>query len=90
MNTKTLVANQLPVLSVGSLESYINYVNSIPLLSDKEEFELATKWQQDEDVEAARYLVLSHLRLVVSLARTYAGYGLPLADIIQEGTIGLM
>ncbi|MFN8769718.1 MAG: RNA polymerase sigma factor RpoH [Neisseriaceae bacterium] len=83
------VAN-LPVASQGSLEEYIAFINSIPLLTDEEELSLAKKWQQEEDVEAARYLVLSHLRLVVSIARNYAGYGLPLADIIQEGTIGLM
>ncbi len=90
MNIEKSMANQLPVLSPGSLESYITFINSIPLLTVKEEYDLASKWQENEDVEAARYLVLSHLRLVVSIARTYAGYGLPLADIIQEGTIGLM
>lgn len=82
--------NNLPVLSPGSLEAYITFINSIPLLTAEEEYDLAKKWQQKEDVEAARYLVLSHLRLVVSIARSYTGYGLPLADIIQEGTIGLM
>jgi RNA polymerase sigma-32 factor len=76
--------------SNGSLESYITFINSIPLLTNTEEYELAEKWRVEEDVEAARFLVLSHLRLVVSLARGYSGYGLPLADLIQEGTIGLM
>ncbi|MFN7094221.1 MAG: RNA polymerase sigma factor RpoH [Burkholderiales bacterium] len=85
-----LPLSSLPVVSNSSLEAYINFVNSVPLLTEKEEYQLAEKWRNEEDVEAARYLVLSHLRLVVSLARTYAGYGLPLADIIQEGTIGLM
>lgn len=80
----------LPIVSSGSLEAYIQFVNNIPLLTDKEEYELAEQWRVGEDVEAARYLVLSHLRLVVSIARSYIGYGLPLADIIQEGTIGLM
>jgi RNA polymerase sigma-32 factor len=80
----------LPMVATGSLEEYISFVNSIPLLTSTEEYELAEKWRKDEDIEAARYLVLSHLRLVVSIARTYSGYGLPLADIIQEGTIGLM
>jgi RNA polymerase sigma-32 factor len=88
-NNFNLTTN-LPVASSGSLEAYISFVNSIPLLTDKEEYQLAEKWREKEDVEAARYLVLSHLRLVVSIARTYSGYGLPLADIIQEGTIGLM
>ena len=85
-----LTTNQFPVVGHGSLESYISYVNSIPLLTDMEEYDLAERWRTDEDVEAARFLVLSHLRLVVSVARGYAGYGLPLADLIQEGTIGLM
>ena len=86
----SLVTNSLPVVSNGSLEEYISFVNSIPLLTPDEEYTLATKWQESEDIEAARFLVLSHLRLVVSLSRNYSGYGLPLADIIQEGTIGLM
>jgi len=88
-NNLSLTTN-LPVASHGSLEAYISFVNSIPLLTDEEEYQLAERWREKEDVEAARYLVLSHLRLVVSIARTYSGYGLPLADIIQEGTIGLM
>lgn len=87
---KSLPTANLPIISNGSLEEYISFVNSVPLLTDTEEFSLAQKWQQEEDVEAARYLVLSHLRLVVSIARNYIGYGLPLADVIQEGTIGLM
>ncbi len=80
----------LPVVASSSLEAYINYVNSIPILTSEEEHDLAVRWKENGDVEAARYLVLSHLRLVVSIARGYLGYGLPLADIIQEGTIGLM
>ncbi len=87
---KNLATNMLPVVSSGSIEAYITFVNSIPLLTDQEELDLAKRWHENEDVEAARYLVLSHLRLVVSIARGYLGYGLPLADIIQEGTIGLM
>ena len=80
----------LPPVASGSIEAYINYINSIPLLTEQEEYDLALKWIQHEDVEAARYLVLTHLRLVVSIARSFSGYGFPLADIIQEGTIGLM
>lgn len=74
----------------GNLESYIATVNSIPLLTPEEEFSLATRHQEDNDLEAARLLVMSHLRVVVSIARSYAGYGLPQADLIQEGNIGLM
>jgi len=81
----------LPVPSaVGSLESYIQTVNRFPMLTREEELELATRFRQDNDLEAARQLIVSHLRLVVSVARGYAGYGLPQADLIQEGNIGLM
>lgn len=81
----------LPVLSaVGSIESYIQAVNRFPMLSQQEEFGLATRYRRDNDLEAARQLIVSHLRLVVSVARGYAGYGLPQADLIQEGNIGLM
>ncbi len=81
----------LPTLtSVGSLEGYIQTVNSIPLLTQEEELELATRFRRDNDLDAARQLVMSHLRVVVSVARGYAGYGLPQADLIQEGNIGLM
>jgi RNA polymerase sigma-32 factor len=81
----------LPVPSaVGSLESYIQTVNRFPILSEASELELARRFHQDEDVDAARQLVVSHLRLVVSVARGYLGYGLPHADLIQEGNIGLM
>jgi RNA polymerase sigma-32 factor len=88
MTTDTL---QFPVPStLGSLDNYIQAVNRFPLLSAEEEHELATRFKQDEDLEAARKLVLSHLRLVVSIARGYLGYGLPHADLIQEGNVGLM
>jgi len=79
----------LPV-PVGSLESYIQAVNRFPLLSFEEERSLARKFRSENDVEAARQLVLSHLRLVVAIARGYMGYGLPQGDLIQEGNIGLM
>ncbi|HEX8979673.1 MAG TPA: RNA polymerase sigma factor RpoH [Parasulfuritortus sp.] len=76
--------------SLGSLESYISAVNRFPLLSAEEEHELATRFHADGNLEAARKLVLSHLRLVVSIARGYLGYGLPHSDLIQEGNVGLM
>ena len=79
----------LPV-PVGSLESYIQAVNRFPILSLEEEREFARKFRSENDVEAARHLVLSHLRVVVAIARGYAGYGLPQGDLIQEGNIGLM
>jgi len=81
----------LPTLSpVGSLEGYIQAVNGVPLLTHEEELELATRFRRDSDLDAARQLVMSHLRVVVSVARGYNGYGLPQADLIQEGNIGLM
>jgi RNA polymerase sigma-32 factor len=80
----------IPSLSVGSLENYISSVKGFPMLSHEEELDLATRFQRDNDLDAARRLVLSHLRVVVSVARGYVGYGLPQADLIQEGNIGLM
>ncbi|MFV9988953.1 MAG: RNA polymerase sigma factor RpoH [Coxiella endosymbiont of Dermacentor nuttalli] len=77
-------------LAIGSLSSYISWVNRIPMLSTEEEYELSTQLRQNNDLEAARKLVLSHLRFVVRIARGYAGYGLSQADLIQEGNIGLM
>lgn len=77
-------------LPIGSLESYIHQVNRIPLLTEEEEKELTSQLYQDNNLEAARRLIMSHLRFVVSIARKYAGYGLPQADLIQEGNIGLM
>ena len=75
---------------VGSLDAYIERVSSIPVLSREEELELAKRFHDHEDLEAARLLVLSHLRFVVHVARGYMGYGLPVADLIQEGNVGLM
>ncbi len=80
----------LPVPAAYSLESYIQTVNRYPMLSAEEEQGLARAWHDRQDVEAARQLVLSHLRVVVSVARHYLGYGLPHADLIQEGNVGLM
>src|SRR5574343_1402444 len=76
--------------AVGSLDQYIQTVNRIPMLSEQEESELARDFRDHENLEAARKLVLSHLRLVVAIARGYLGYGLPHSDLIQEGNIGLM
>jgi RNA polymerase sigma-32 factor len=81
----------LPVPSaVGSLEGYVQTVNRFPVLTQEREIVLATRFKSENDLDAARELVLSHLRVVVSVARGYAGYGLPQADLIQEGNIGLM
>ena len=81
----------LPIPSVaGSLESYIQTINSFPILTQAREVELARRFRRENDLEAARELVLSHLRVVVAIARGYMGYGLPHADLIQEGNIGLM
>ena len=81
----------LPIPSaVGSLEGYVQAVNRFPVLSHEQELELANRFKMQNDLEAARQLVLSHLRVVVSVARGFAGYGLPQADLIQEGNIGLM
>jgi RNA polymerase sigma-32 factor len=76
--------------AAGSLESYIQAVNRFPLLSEEEELRFARQYRENEDLEAAGQLVLSHLRLVVSIARGYMGYGLPHSDLIQEGNVGLM
>ncbi len=81
----------LPVLgAVGSLEAYMGAVYKIPVLSAEEEQALAHRFRDEEDLEAARQLIMSHLRFVVHVARGYAGYGLGVADLIQEGNIGLM
>jgi RNA polymerase sigma-32 factor len=77
-------------LPVGSLQTYIHSVNRIPMLSAEQEQLLARRFLESNDLEAARQLVLSHLRFVVRVARSYSGYGLPQADLIQEGNVGLM
>ena len=86
-NQVALMPNNLPV---DSLSAYIQRVNSIPMLSEQEEHDLAVRYWEQEDLQAARQLVMSHLRFVVKVARQYAGYGLNQLDLIQEGNIGLM
>src|SRR6058998_2337513 len=87
----TMPLGSMPVpMPTGSLEAYVQTVNRFPILSAEEERALAQRFRAEGDLEAARSLVLSHLRLVVAIARGYLGYGLPHADLIQEGNIGLM
>ena len=86
----TSLQRTMALIPQGSLEGYIQAVNSIPVLSAEEERELAMRLQQGGDLEAARQLVMSHLRFVVHVAKSYSGYGLPQADLVQEGNIGLM
>ena len=86
-----LVANNLPIPSaLGSLEAYIGAVNRVPVLAVEDEQALAHRFRDDEDLGAARELVMAHLRFVVHVARGYRGYGLGMGDLIQEGNIGLM
>ena len=87
MTSMTLPATLPPV---SSIESYVSAVNAIPMLTPERETELGRRLKSGNDLTAARDMVLSHLRLVVSVARNYMGYGLPQADLIQEGNIGLM
>jgi RNA polymerase sigma-32 factor len=75
---------------IGSFDTYLDRVSHLPVLSREREQELARRFRSDDDLDAARELVLSHLRFVVHIARGYSGYGLPLSDLVQEGNIGLM
>jgi len=89
--SNTLVASHFPVpVAIGSLDAYVNAVHQIPMLSQDEEQSLARRFNADNDLDAAKQMVLSHLRFVVHVARGYSGYGLQVADLIQEGNIGLM
>ncbi|PKM14674.1 MAG: RNA polymerase sigma factor RpoH [Gammaproteobacteria bacterium HGW-Gammaproteobacteria-2] len=91
MSVNALVANNLPIPSaLGSLDAYIGAVNRIPVLTAEEEQSLARRFRDEEDLDAAKQLVLSHLRFVVHVARGYQGYGLGMGDLVQEGNIGLM
>src|SRR5450755_31271 len=75
---------------VGSFDAYVERISRIPVLSRPDETALAERFRNQEDLDAARQLVLSHLRFVVHIARGYAGYGLPVSDLVQEGNVGLM
>ena len=92
--TTALVAKQTSGLvfagPVGSLDSYIDRVSQMPVLSKDDEIALAVRFRSEADLDAARQLVLSHLRFVVHIARGYLGYGLPMGDLVQEGNVGLM
>jgi RNA polymerase sigma-32 factor len=90
MGNNLVPSHLLAPAGTGSLDAYIQEVNKIPVLSLEEEQQLARRFREHEDIEAARYMVLSHLRFVVHVARGYSGYGLPLGDLVQEGNIGLM
>jgi len=94
MTTATAVIPRAADLALsgplGSLDAYLERVGRIPVLSREQERELATRFRRDHDLEAARQLVLAHLRFVVHIARGYSGYGLPIGDLVQEGNVGLM
>jgi len=92
MTTAVALRNQDLMLAgpVGSLDAYIQAVGSVPVLSKEDEQALATRFREHNDLDAARELVMAHLRFVVHIAKGYTGYGLPLGDLIQEGNVGLM
>ncbi|MBT8143408.1 MAG: RNA polymerase sigma factor RpoH [Gammaproteobacteria bacterium] len=93
MATSALAVNNqalVPTVPVGSLDAYIDAVSRVPVLTREEEVRLAHRFRDDNDLEAARSLVIAHLRFVVHIARSYSGYGLQLGDLVQEGNIGLM
>ena len=92
MSTAVASRNQELMLAgpVGSLDAYIQAVGSVPVLSKEDEQALAIRFREENDLDAARELVLAHLRFVVHIAKGYTGYGLPLSDLIQEGNVGLM
>jgi RNA polymerase sigma-32 factor len=86
----TLLGGNLLAGPLGSFEAYAERISRIPVLTREQELELATRFRNDEDLEAARTLVMSHLRFVLHIARGYSGYGLPVGDLVQEGNVGLM
>jgi RNA polymerase sigma-32 factor len=90
MTTALALRDQVLAGPIGSLDQYMQQVGSVPVLSAEEELALATRLHEDDDLEAARMLVVANLRFVVHIARGYMGYGLPLGDLVQEGNVGLM
>src|SRR5574343_1579618 len=91
MTSHALISHNLPIPSaLGSLDAYINAVSRVPVLSVEDEQKLARAYRDHDDLDAARHLVMAHLRFVVHVARGYQGYGLGMGDLIQEGNIGLM
>ena len=88
--TRVNATNMMPIPSTGDLNGYLNMVSQIPVLSREEEISLFERFQINEDLDAARQLVMSNLRYVVYIARSYTGYGLPVEDLVQQGSIGLM
>ena len=94
MRARTAMMTHVADLSVagplGSFDAYVDRVSRVPVLSREDEQRLARRFREDGDLDAARQLVLSHLRFVVHIARGYSGYGLPMSDLVQEGNVGLM
>jgi len=90
MSNHLVPSHLMAPAGTGSLDAYIQEVNKIPVLTVEKEQALARRYRDEEDLDAARLMVMSHLRFVVHVARGYAGYGLPLGDLVQEGNIGLM
>ena len=90
MSNQLVPSHMMAPAGTGSLDAYIQEVNRLPVLSLEEEQDLARRFRDEDDLDAARQMVMSHLHFVVHVARGYAGYGLPLGDLVQEGNIGLM
>ena len=90
MSNPTATLNFPVPSALGTIDQYVTAVNKYPLLTLEQEQELGMRWKYTQDVDAARSMVMSHLRLVVSVSRNYMGYGLPQGDLIQEGNVGLM
>lgn len=88
--TMNVAQYDMALAPIGNLDAYTSLVHTIPVLTEEEEYDLANRLQTEGDLKAAQRLVLSHLRFVVRIAKGYSGYGLPVADLIQEGNIGLM